>query len=341
MQNKTSDSIRKPKRQSGSIFTVLLAGIAMAGALSVVLYQNISGPMSSSIRITNKNAAKTQLQSVSSIVIINATNQTDDGDCDADGSVEPPEWRVGAGPTGGGLVPLTIGAPAADPWGTDYGYCVWDVGSLIKTVDACSHDNIAANAYRLSGTPTPSVGNALSQTVIAIISAGPNRQFNTTCRDYANSTIPADANTDVIVAGGDDIIQRYTYTEASSAIDSLWSIKVGTPTTATIGKNLEVGSTIASVPSDVSGSFSDGIINVSAVVTKGAIISGGAVRLANDTDVTSCVAGNVGDMRYNATSGTIEVCNGTAWVAASGGSGATKIDELLDAQYDYTVDHNM
>ncbi|MCK5554758.1 MAG: hypothetical protein KAI76_00830, partial [Alphaproteobacteria bacterium] len=110
MQNKALDLVRKSKRQSGSIFTVLLAGITMAGALSVVLYQNISGPLSSSVRVTNKNAAKTQIQSVSSIVIINAVQQTDNGDCDADGSVEPPEWRVGAmGPTGGGLVPLTIG----------------------------------------------------------------------------------------------------------------------------------------------------------------------------------------------------------------------------------------
>jgi hypothetical protein len=37
------------RSESGSVFTILLAGIAIAGALSVVLYQTISGPMSSMV----------------------------------------------------------------------------------------------------------------------------------------------------------------------------------------------------------------------------------------------------------------------------------------------------
>jgi hypothetical protein len=208
-----SGSVQETSGQAGSVFTVLLAGIAMASALSLVLYQTISGPMASMVRVTNKTAAKAQMQSVGNILIMDAVNQANGGDCDADGSVEPREWRVGTyGPTGGGLIPLTIGAPVTDPWGTDYGYCVWDVGTQIKNVNACSHDNVAANEYRRSGTPTPTTGNALSETVIAIISAGPNRRFETTCRDYANNSIPADANTDVIVSTGDDVVLRYTRT---------------------------------------------------------------------------------------------------------------------------------
>lgn len=314
-----------PRRlaESGSVFTVLLAGIAMASALSVVLYQTISGPMSSMVRVTNKTASKTQMQSVTSILIMDAVNQGNNGDCDADGSVEPREWRVGTyGPIGGGLVPLTIGAPVTDPWGTDYGYCVWDVGAAIKTVNACSHDSVAANAYRLSGSPTPDTGNALSQTVIAVISAGPNRQFQTTCRNYANNTIPADANTDVIVTVGDDIVHRYTYKEAASATNGLWTLKVGDTAKAVIGKDLEIGpaASLGSVPSDVSSSFgSGGIVNAAAVVTKGAMITGGALRLANETAVTSCVAANAGDVRYSTVSKSVEVCDGAGnWGPAGG-----------------------
>ena len=63
-----------PLSESGSVFTVLLGAVAMAGALSVILYQTMSGPMSSMVRITNKTSAKTQMQSVSSIVIMDAAN---------------------------------------------------------------------------------------------------------------------------------------------------------------------------------------------------------------------------------------------------------------------------
>src|SRR5665811_1672175 len=119
MQDK---STHKTSRQSGSVFTVLLVGIAMASALSLVLYQTVSGPMSSMVRVTNKTAAKAQMQAISNIVIMDAVNQANGGDCDADGSVEPRSWRVGTyGPTGGGLIPITIGAPVTDTWGTDYG----------------------------------------------------------------------------------------------------------------------------------------------------------------------------------------------------------------------------
>src|ERR1035437_1817197 len=83
--------IRKvsPRSESGSVFTVLLAGIAIAAALSVVLYQTISGPMSSMVRVANKTSAKSQMQSVGNILIMAAINQSgalpspwSNGECD-------------------------------------------------------------------------------------------------------------------------------------------------------------------------------------------------------------------------------------------------------------------
>ena len=41
------------------------------------------------------------------------------------------EWREDLTkpfPTGGGLIPMSIGISKKDPWGTEYGYCVWDHG---------------------------------------------------------------------------------------------------------------------------------------------------------------------------------------------------------------------
>lgn len=146
-------------KAKGSVFTVLLAGIAIAGALSIVLYQTVSGPMSSMMRVNSQASLKMQLQAIGNIVIMDAANQSgvgppawSNGDCDGDQMLEPREWRDTAGskPANGGLLPLTIGAPVTDPWGTDYGYCVWDVGAAIKTGNNCSHDGVAAHAYRLA-----------------------------------------------------------------------------------------------------------------------------------------------------------------------------------------------
>ena len=58
MRDNALDSMHKKTRQAGSVFTVLLVGIAMASALSLVLYQTISGPMSSMVRVTNDTLDK-------------------------------------------------------------------------------------------------------------------------------------------------------------------------------------------------------------------------------------------------------------------------------------------
>ena len=202
---------RRGSAQSGSVFTILLAGIAIAAAMSVVLYQTISGPMSSMVRVTNKTTSKSQMQSIASIIIMDAVNNLpNNGDCASAGFVVPRSWRAGSyGPTAGGLLPTTLGAPLTDPWGTDYGYCVWEVGVASKSGpcdttngadqsctginggNSCSGGTGSGyNAARLLGSPTPTSGVAGSQIVFAIISAGPNRTFNTSCAAFnpANAT---------------------------------------------------------------------------------------------------------------------------------------------------------
>ena len=284
---------RRQTSQSGSVFTILLAGIAIAGALSVVLYSTISGPMSSMVRVTNKTTAKSQMQSIANILIMDAVNNLpNNGDCASAGFVVPRSWRPGTvAPIGGGLIPTTIGAPITDPWGTDYGYCVWEVGITpqspacgttngfdqscqgLNGTNTCAGGNggssCAGSSYngcRLLGTPTPTSGNANTQYVFAIISAGPDRKFSTTCNAY-NSSSPTNP---LVTTGNDDIVQTYTYQQASTATSSLWTLNPSSLGTAVIDKNLAVGPT-ASPTFQVNATT--GAINALSVVTTGAILS--------------------------------------------------------------------
>jgi len=301
----------KKSSQKGSVFTVLLAGVAMAGTLSVILYQVISGPMASVVRVSNKTAAKNQLQSISNIIIMDAINFEKGGDCDSDDFVEPREWQskgTNDAPTNGGLIPTDIGAPLTDPWGTNYGYCVWDVGNKN---DPHTDNGCGVDVNRLSGSPDPTAGKSASQTVLAVISAGPNRVFESTCKDYV------DEDTSVLDLGGDDFIQQYTYKEAATATSSLWKLSSSDPNVAEIDKNITVGTpTTNDTLTDTSG-----VIRALAVITQGLVQVGGALRLADENAVTDCTT--AGDLRYNSDDAVIEVCDGTDWVASSGGGGTS------------------
>lgn len=294
--------------QSGSVFTVLLAGIGLTAALSLTTYSIFTGPVSSISRITQKAMADTQMLAISKIAIMDAANQAAAGDCDADGFIEPRTWRTTTGnkPTNGGLVPLTMGAPITDPWKSDYGYCVWDVGPL------SAQAGCGGAGVRLDGADNPVLGDAKSQTVMAVISSGQDRIFQTTCNAYVDGT------TDVITTSGDDIVMRFSYQEAASATSSLWSLKSGDPDVAEIDKDLEVGD-------DIAFDQAAGLIQATAVNATGKIIAGGGVTLGDETDVTTCDDAQIGLVRYNSTLPGLEVCAGTTdgWQAAgSGGGGA-------------------
>lgn len=214
-------------------------------------------------------------------------------------------WRTGAyGPTGGGLVPNTIGAPLTDPWGTDYGYCAWEVGP---------GQTLCGGAHLLNGTTAPTTDPAPADIVIAIISAGPNRTFNSTCSAYVNS-----AST-LVAPGGDDVVVSYTYQQAATATSSLWTLSPTSTSTAVINKTLAVGPTGSPTftVAPTTGNETAGTINALSLVTTGAIISGGKVQLADDvatalttTAVTSCAPADVGSLRYNTTNATnnVDIC---------------------------------
>jgi len=327
--------------ESGNIFFALFGAVALVAVLGGGVMTFMKGPLATSIKLTRQNTAETQMSMAGQVAVMAAANTPTSGDCDADGLVEPLEWRdAGAlpSPTGGGLIPMTIGVSKKDPWGTEYGYCVWDHG----TNGACDDETGAGDnpAERLAGGPT-----GAGHTVVALISAGPDKTFTTTCRDF--DTADVDDNLSLLDAGDlplvskaastdDDIIFAYTYDEATGASGGLWRLKSGEPGTAMIDKDVEVtgGANFSGM-----GEFQGGVLlpdsslitcdattaGVMARNASGGIdicdgagawdaISGGGAATGFSTDNTvACDATTIGQVRYNATTELPEYCDGTNW----------------------------
>lgn len=276
--------------EDGNVFIAIFGAIAMVGILGASVMTFMKGPLATSVKLTKINTAENQMAIGAQVAVMATASQPNNGDCETapDGYVEPIEWRAATTepiPTNGGLVPLSLGISKKDPWGTEYGYCVWNHGPTTS--------GAGCGANMLAGT------NARIYPVVSIISAGPDKTFTTTCRDFAT----ADANTDgdLLDAGDfplvskaadtdDDVITSFTYDEATGVSGGLWSIKAGDPATATIGKNIETTGT--------------------------ASLKGGL--LLPDKALITCDATTAGVMAMNGTA--IEICNGATWDAITGGA---------------------
>jgi hypothetical protein len=273
----------------------------------------MKGPLATSVKLTRQNTAENQMNIAGQVAVMaSAAN----GDCETvvDGFVEPVEWRDAGAlghPTNGGLIPLTIGVSKKDPWGTEYGYCGWDHGPSNSATDAgCG----GAGQKRLAGT------NSTAYPVVAMVSAGPDKVFTTTCRTFATADMNADGDLDdagvdlplvsKAAETDDDLIFTYTYDEATGASGGLWSLKSGDASTATISKDIEVSGT---------GTF-DRIGATGSDYLE--MLSG--LKLPGPGVMATCNATNAGVMRLNASGDGIEICDGvSAWneVTGSGGGG--------------------
>lgn len=288
--------------QSGNIFFVLFGAVAMVGVLAGGLMTFMKGPLATSVKVTRMNTAETQMNLAAQIAVSSAASQANDGDCDADMFVEPLEWRDAGAlpkPTNGGLIPAAMGVNKTDPWKTDYGYCVWDHGAV--TDDAGCGGN---TQKRLKGA------NADGHATVAIISAGPNRVFETTCNDFVDTT-PADGTPDDLLldrpAESDDMITQFSYAEAAGASGGLWSLIDAD--TAGISKDLEVTGGI-----ELSGALN--------LLSQGLVLPGDP----GDNSVTgACSAANDQQLRRNTSTSppALEICDfgGAGWTQVSGGGG--------------------
>lgn len=287
--------------EKGNIFFAIFGAIALIGVVGTVVITTMRGPLSTMVEVQNRTQAESEMAIASRLALLEATELAASGDCDGDGFVEPLEWidAGGAGPAGGGFLPSEVASSRLDPWGTEYGYCAWDAGNVIDAM-ACDI-NSDTNYYRLDGNGDP---NDETYTIIAVISAGPDQVFGTTCTGGASPDV---------TRGGDDIVTEFTYQGAVTATNGLWNLKSGDPTTAEINKNLEV----------VGGaSFTDGID----LTGSASALQLGAASMLFPTEATlaTCNAANNGLIRINTTTNpdTLEVCDNTfgGWVSV-GGSG--------------------
>lgn len=209
--------------QAGSIFFSMFAAVAMVGVLGVAAISLLKGPVRAMNEITRRTMAENNMIAAGKLAIVISDSQT--GDCDEDGAVEPLEWIAPGGapaPANGGLLPPTIGASLQDPWGNAYGYCAWDHGAQRMTL-SCGN-----SPGRLKGSVNR------DNIVLAVLSSGPDRVFQTSCHEEGMG-----AYVDKL-SGSDDIVLSYTYAEAAILSGGLWKMKENDSKTAEIQKNLSI-----------------------------------------------------------------------------------------------------
>jgi len=195
----------------------------------------VRGPLATSVKVTRQNSAETSLSMAMRLAAMAAaTQQASNGDCDGDGYIEPIPYRsAGAAPhpTGGGLVPLTIGAAKSDPWRRDFGYCVFDHGPKVDDATCGGPAQLRQKGANTGAFPA-----------LAMISAGPDGVFQTACLDWADTDLNGIPDLPPIntPAGSDDIVFSWTYLEAAGAAGGLWKLEAGDASTAEIDRNLSV-----------------------------------------------------------------------------------------------------
>ena len=305
------------KDQRGNLFVAIFGAIALAGVLGGGIMTFSKGPVQNAINMTRKNSVEAEMSIVGQLAIMAATSQANKGDCDGDGYVEPPEWRLVSGtsnPTNGGLIPNTVGAAKVDPWGTPYGYCVWDDGPIILDTACQASPGVTR---RLQGT------DSRVYPVIAVVSAGPDKTFTTTCRNFSTGTDRADQNNNgnledtgdfplvsKAATTDDDIIYTYTYEGAMSRAGGLWKLKSTDTNTAYIDKKIEAaGAQILGTGTfermvALGGDFID-------------VIS--SIKLPSASNVATCNATNTNIFRRSESAIGVEYCDGSSWVAMGGG----------------------
>ncbi len=208
---------------------MLFGSVALVGLLGVSVNNLVIGPATTVNKVTQQNMAQNDLLMNAKVIVMHASTLPLMGDGDGDGYVEPvpfvPTSEISCNitlPGEGGCLPQDIGAILTDPWGSQYAYCVWD------------HGDPASSANRIDGE------DSTSGAVLAIISAGPNKRFETPCLPYDGDPETNDIAIDPRGVG-DDLVQIYTYAAAVAGSGGLWELKDGEPTTAVIDKKLEIG----------------------------------------------------------------------------------------------------
>lgn len=173
----------KRRPQTGSVLTLFLLALLAAGVLAGIAYGSyyqIARGTQDTVTRAHASALLTQAA---------YTLATEATDADADGTAEPPP---GLAPLDDGwAIPASSGAPKGDAWGAAMKYCPWDNGGTINT------------AGRLGGNS----GADQSTIQFALISAGPDKSFSTSCLQARTGT-----------AGGDDGVRTMSIAQLNQGV---------------------------------------------------------------------------------------------------------------------------
>jgi len=252
-------------------------------------------------------------------------------DVDGDGVFEPIVMDTGSAgvPANGGFIPASSRAVQRDAWGTRIGYCAFD------------HGTVNVSIGRLAG----SAGSHLGQVGIALISAGMDQRFDTSCANVGGAVAAGAMATNAAPTfgpGGDDIIERVSVGKLYEMSAQWVPLDDGTGDQVFRGVgNLGIGTNAATGPQaklDVQGTANvDGTLTAHELTaTTSAQVAGAGNRLTTGTIATplmsstsaslsklqvqdtlavnntlSCPGATPGTLRINGSSW--EFCNGVAW----------------------------
>ncbi len=286
---KTPKNRRSGER--GNVFFTLFGAVAIVGVLGAGIMATMRGPLSTMVEVNRIEQAKAEMK-VSGRFIIGESegNTTCTGDTDISTGtmveyVEPIDPQAcGTAPTGGGCIPMSSGATKTDPWGMRYGYCAWNHGP----------DSTSCAGTHLQGTESTNFPT------VAIISAGPDRVFQSTCgNDPAYAT-----------KLGDDIVVSFTYNDAVTTSGGLWT-PVGT-TGASIDRDLAVTG---------GASFTE-TVDLSGTATAQLRLGAASMVLPDENELTDVMctgnAANDGLLRVNSATMNVEICDNPSGFKSSG-----------------------
>ncbi|MCB1580167.1 MAG: hypothetical protein KDJ32_04695, partial [Alphaproteobacteria bacterium] len=295
----------KRLNERGNVFFTLFGAVAIVGVLGAGIMSTMRGPLSTMVEVNRREQAKAEARVAASLVLVNASDEAVEIICeggtigvDEDGYTEGPEPVGGGGPTGGGTLPA-VGAPQNDPWGNAYGYCAWDHGLAAADYSGCGN-------YLAGNVDTNNIA-------IAVLSAGPNGVFNTTCVDHAGGYMTPNTG-----GGGDDIVVSMTYNQAIAGSGGLWNLKATDPNIAEINKNLEVTG---------GGKFTD-VLDLTDAAAQ-LQLGEKSLTLPTQATLTTCNGANENLLRINTgpNPDVVEICNeddgspgSFAWVSVAAGA---------------------
>ncbi len=80
-------AVRRKRSQAGNIFFTLFGAVALVGVVGVSTSTLMRGPVGTVIKLNQKSKAEAEMQIAQKLAMMEAAQQADDGDCDADSFV--------------------------------------------------------------------------------------------------------------------------------------------------------------------------------------------------------------------------------------------------------------